>query len=199
MISKKRFWGLALPIWVDEQTGDFEVIGSRAGTEGARRRGLGRVRGAHAASALDRSGQDPQSEDRQPDGAHPGRGQSLARRRHRAVFDDGVQHATATTGRNGSRPTSSRRLPRPVPQLVLRHPGHEHDDGTAARRSRCCSAMRLVRDQKGEEMHKSKGNSIPFDGAADTGYELFASGSNASPRNRRRAAGRRMRCGKVGA
>ncbi len=29
MISKKRFWGLALPIWVDEKTGDFEVIGSR--------------------------------------------------------------------------------------------------------------------------------------------------------------------------
>ncbi len=30
MISKKRFWGLALPIWVDEQTGDFDVIGSLA-------------------------------------------------------------------------------------------------------------------------------------------------------------------------
>jgi isoleucyl-tRNA synthetase len=30
MISKKRFWGLALPIWVDEKTGEFEVIGSRA-------------------------------------------------------------------------------------------------------------------------------------------------------------------------
>ncbi|MFL5330586.1 MAG: isoleucine--tRNA ligase [Gemmataceae bacterium] len=29
MISKKRFWGLALPIWVDEVTGEFEVIGSR--------------------------------------------------------------------------------------------------------------------------------------------------------------------------
>ena len=29
MISKKRFWGLALPIWVDDQTGEFEVIGSR--------------------------------------------------------------------------------------------------------------------------------------------------------------------------
>ncbi|GIX05233.1 MAG: hypothetical protein KatS3mg114_1102 [Planctomycetaceae bacterium] len=28
MISKKRYWGLALPIWVDEQTGEFEVIGS---------------------------------------------------------------------------------------------------------------------------------------------------------------------------
>ena len=30
-----------------------------------------------------------------------------------------------------------------------------------------------VRDQKGEEMHKSKGNAIPFNGAADDGYELF--------------------------
>ena len=30
MISKKRFWGLALPVWVDEKTGDFEVIGSLA-------------------------------------------------------------------------------------------------------------------------------------------------------------------------
>jgi isoleucyl-tRNA synthetase len=29
MISKKRFWGLALPIWVDEVTGEFEVIGSK--------------------------------------------------------------------------------------------------------------------------------------------------------------------------
>ena len=28
MISKKRFWGLALPVWVDADTGDFEVIGS---------------------------------------------------------------------------------------------------------------------------------------------------------------------------
>jgi isoleucyl-tRNA synthetase len=29
MISKKRYWGLALPIWVDQETGEFEVIGSR--------------------------------------------------------------------------------------------------------------------------------------------------------------------------
>lgn len=33
MISKKRFWGLALPIWVDDVTGDFEVIGSLAELE----------------------------------------------------------------------------------------------------------------------------------------------------------------------
>src|SRR5262249_59057570 len=31
----------------------------------------------------------------------------------------------------------------------------------------------LVRDQKGEEMAKSKGNSVEFNGAADSGYELF--------------------------
>ena len=30
----------------------------------------------------------------------------------------------------------------------------------------------MVRDQTGDEMHKSKGNAIPFDGAADTGYEI---------------------------
>ena len=30
MISKKRFWGLALPIWIDDETGEFEVIGSLA-------------------------------------------------------------------------------------------------------------------------------------------------------------------------
>lgn len=29
MISKKRYWGLALPIWFDQETGEFEVIGSR--------------------------------------------------------------------------------------------------------------------------------------------------------------------------
>jgi isoleucyl-tRNA synthetase len=29
MISKKRFWGLALPIWVCEKCGQFDVIGSR--------------------------------------------------------------------------------------------------------------------------------------------------------------------------
>jgi isoleucyl-tRNA synthetase len=30
----------------------------------------------------------------------------------------------------------------------------------------------LVRDEHGDEMHKSKGNAIPFEGAADTGYDI---------------------------
>ena len=40
-----------------------------------------------------------------------------------------LQHGPRRTGRSGSRPTSSPRASRPVPQLVLRHPGDEHDDG----------------------------------------------------------------------
>src|SRR6185436_8024644 len=30
----------------------------------------------------------------------------------------------------------------------------------------------LVRDEKGEEMHKSAGNAIPFEGAAESGYAV---------------------------
>src|SRR5262249_45350088 len=30
----------------------------------------------------------------------------------------------------------------------------------------------LVRDEHGDEMHKSKGNAIPFEGAADAGYDI---------------------------
>ena len=33
MISKQRYWGLALPIWVDEEEGYYDAIGSRAQLE----------------------------------------------------------------------------------------------------------------------------------------------------------------------
>ena len=141
MISKKRFWGLALPIWVDEETGDFEVIGSPRGTEGARRRGLGRVRGPHAAPAVDRPGQDPQSEDRQPDvaasptSATPGSTPASCRTRRWSYNTRPRLLGEVVPGR-----LHHRELPRPVPQLVLRHAGDEHDDGADGRRSRCCSA-----------------------------------------------------------
>ena len=68
MISKKRFWGLALPIWVDDDDpSDFEVIGSR-GVEGARRRGLGASSTGHTPHRpwIDKV-KITQSEDRQPD------------------------------------------------------------------------------------------------------------------------------------
>ena len=57
-------------------------------------------------------------------------------------------------------------LPWPVPQLVLRDAGHEHDDGRSGAPFKVLLGHALVRDEKGEEMHKSKGNAIPFEGAA---------------------------------
>ncbi len=51
MISKKRYWGLALPIYVCEDCGAFEVIGSREELRSAPSR-AGRVRRPHAASSV---------------------------------------------------------------------------------------------------------------------------------------------------
>ena len=42
MISKKRFWGLALPIWVCGDCEHFTVIGSREELKAKRRGRLGR-------------------------------------------------------------------------------------------------------------------------------------------------------------
>ena len=120
-------------------TGDFEVIGSRAELEDAGRRGLGPVRRSFAAPAVDRQGEDQEPEDRQPDVAHPRRRQSLARRRHRPVFDDGLQQGPRRMGEVVPGRLHHGGFPGPVPQLVLRHARHEHDDGEAGRRSRCCS------------------------------------------------------------
>ena len=62
------------------------------------------------------------------------RRQSLARRRHRAVLDDGLQHAIARIlGEVVPGRLHHRVLSGPVPQLVLRDPGDEHDDGAERR------------------------------------------------------------------
>ncbi len=64
MISKKRFWGLALPIWVDEVTGEFDGHRFAGRAQGAGRRRLGRIRGPHAAPSLDRPREDQEPKDR---------------------------------------------------------------------------------------------------------------------------------------
>ena len=58
MISKKRYWGLALPIYDCSACGTVEVIGGREELARAGGRGLGGVRGPHAASAVRRRGHD---------------------------------------------------------------------------------------------------------------------------------------------
>ena len=112
MISKKRYWGLALPIYDCAACGTVEVIGGREELQRARGRGLGTVRGPHTASPVGRRGQDRLSEVRRARRADQGRRQSLARRRHRAVLDAPLPRGARSTGRSGSRPTSSPRASR---------------------------------------------------------------------------------------
>ena len=109
MISKKRYWGLALPIYDCARVRDGR--GHRRPRRAARagRRGLGRVRGPHAAPALGRRGQD-----RLPGLRRTGRADhaTSATRGSTPGSCRSRRSTTAripTTGGSGSRPTSSPR------------------------------------------------------------------------------------------
>ena len=111
---------------------------------------------------------------RQPDASRiPDVGNPVARRRHRAVLDDeATTRDRAYWEKWFPADFITEIVPRPVPQLVLRHPGHEHDDGAAGRRSRCCSATAWCATRWDRRCTSRQGNAIPFEGAADEGYEL---------------------------
>ena len=57
MISKKRYWGLALPIWVCEKCQQFEVIGDEKELQVARGGRLGGLRGPYPAPPVCRRGE----------------------------------------------------------------------------------------------------------------------------------------------
>ena len=88
MISKKRYWGLALPIWVCMTCGHFEVIGDEVELKQASGEGMGCLRGAYASPALHRCGEVGLFGVPGRDGACPGGRQSLVGCRDRVV-----QHA----------------------------------------------------------------------------------------------------------
>ena len=168
MISKKRYYGLALPIWECTDCDGWEVIGSKEELQRARGRRLGRVRGPLAASALDR-----RRRDRLRARAAGGRGASPDV--GNPWLDAGIV-GLSTLKWNTDRDVlggvvpgrlDQRVVPGPVPQLVLRAAdrvdGHDRRGAGHGRSSRYA----LLRDEHGEEMHKSKGNSIPFDEAAE--------------------------------
>ena len=172
MISKKRFWGLALPIWVDEQTGEFEVIGSREELQ------------KRAVQAWDKfAGHTPHRPwvdlikirnprtgnlmSRVPDVGNP-------------WLDAGIV-AYSTLGWNTNRAEWEKWFPADF--ITESFPGQFRNwfyallamstmmTGKAPFKTLLGHA--LVRDQRGDDMHKSKGNAIPFDGATDTGFKLF--------------------------
>jgi isoleucyl-tRNA synthetase len=166
MISKKRFWGLALPIWVCESCGNFDVIGSR--DELCQRA---------VAGWNDFEGHSPHrpwidlvktrcpkcrgNASRVPDVGNP-------------WLDAGIV-PYSTLGYNHDRTAWGKWFPA---DLVLESfPGQFRNWFYALLSMSTMMTHQvpfktllghgLVRDEKGEEMHKSKGNAIPFDEAAD--------------------------------
>ena len=167
MISKKRYYGLALPIWTCDDCDAWEVIGSPDDPARARRCRLGRVRGPLAASAVDRRGRD--------------------RVRARAAAGRGASSTSATRGwtpaswasrRSNGPPTApTGRSGIPADFVTESFPGQfrnwfyalitESTVMTGQAPFKTLFGYALLRDEHGEEMHKSKGNAIWFDEAAE--------------------------------
>ncbi len=166
MISKKRYWGLALPIWVCESCGAFEVIGSHEELKSRAVAGWNKFAG--------RSPHRPWVDlvrlrclkcdglaNRIPDVGNP-------------WLDAGIV-PYSTLGYNRERGYWEQWFPADF--VTECFPGQFRNwfyallamsvlmEGRAP--FKVLLGHALVRDEKGEEMHKSKGNAIPFEEAAE--------------------------------
>jgi isoleucyl-tRNA synthetase len=171
MISKKRFWGLALPIWVDEKTGDFEVIGSREELKKRAVEGWDKFEG-HTPHRpwIDlvkiRNPKTGNLMSRIPDVGNP-------------WLDAGIV-PYSTMGYNRDRGEWAKWFPADF--VVESFPGQFRNWFYSMLAMSTMMENRapfkvllghgLVRDQWDRPMHKSAGNAIPFEGAADEGYDL---------------------------
>jgi isoleucyl-tRNA synthetase len=171
MISKKRFWGLALPIWVCESCGHFDVIGGRAELKERAVEGWDRFEG-HTPHRpwIDlvkvKCQQCGGSASRIPDVGNPWLDagivpySTLKSNTDRAYWEqwfpaDFITESFPGQFRNwfyAILAMSTMMEQRPPMKVLLGHG--------------------LVRDQWDRPMHKSAGNAIPFEGAADEGYVL---------------------------
>jgi isoleucyl-tRNA synthetase len=166
MISKKRFWGLALPIWVCAGCGAFEVIGSREELKSRAVSGWPDFDG-HSPHRpwIDlvkiRCGQCGQEASRIPDVGNP-------------WLDAGIV-PYSTMGYNRDRSYWEKWFPADF--VTESFPGQFRNwfyallamSTMMENRApfRVLFGYALMRDEKGEEMHKSKGNAVPFDEAAE--------------------------------
>ena len=172
MISKKRYWGLALPIWVDAESGDFEVIGSHAELKRRAVSGWPEFEGhtPHRPWLDGVAIRNPKTGNlmsRIPDVGNP-------------WLDAGIV-AFSTLGYNRDRPSWEKRYPADF--ITESFPGQFRNwfyallamstmmsDGTDKEGLppfKTLLGHGLALDQQGETMSKSKGNSIAFDEAAD--------------------------------
>ncbi|HZZ77649.1 MAG TPA: class I tRNA ligase family protein [Gemmataceae bacterium] len=175
MISKKRFWGLALPIWVDEKTDDFEVIGSFEELKSRAVEGWDQFAG-HSPHRpwIDmikiRNPKTGNLMSRIPDVGNP-------------WLDAGI--VPFSTMKYNSDPDYWKRW-FPADFITEAFPGQFRNWFYAILAMSTMMAQQapmkvllghgMVRDEHGDEMHKSKGNAIPFEGAANDGYELVEKG-----------------------
>jgi isoleucyl-tRNA synthetase len=172
MISKKRYWGLALPIWVDEKDPtQFEVIGSREELK---------ERAVEGWEEFD--GQTPHKPwvDRVVI-KNPKTGNKMYR-----VPDVGNPWLDAGIVAFSTLPSDPKEWREwyPADFITESFPGQFRNwfyallamstmmsDGKPPFKT--LLGFATVRDQFGQDMHKSAGNSIEFVGAASKGYELF--------------------------
>ena len=166
MISKKRYWGLALPIWVDDVTGEFEVIGSSEELKTRAVEGWNDFEGntPHRPWVDKVKIRNPKTGNlmsRVPDVGNPWLDagivpfSTLHYREDRAYWEkwfpaDFITESFPGQFRNwfyAILAMSTMMAERSPFKVLLGHAS--------------------VRDEKGEEMHKSKGNAIPFDEAAE--------------------------------
>jgi isoleucyl-tRNA synthetase len=166
MISKKRFWGLALPIWVDDVTGEFEVIGSREELKSRAGEGWTEFDGnsPHRPWVDKVKIKNPKTGNlmsRVPDVGNP-------------WLDAGIV-PYSTLGYNHDRKYWDAWFPADF--ITESFPGQFRNWFYAILAMSTMMEQKppfkvllghaSVRDEKGEEMHKTKGNSIPFDEAAE--------------------------------
>jgi isoleucyl-tRNA synthetase len=171
MISKKRFWGLALPIWVCASCNAFDVIGGKAELQQRAVEGWSEFAG-HSPHRpwIDlvkiKCDKCSGTMSRIPDVGNP-------------WLDAGIV-PFSTMHYNTDRAEWAKWLPADF--ITESFPGQFRNWFYAIL---AMSTMMVeqspfkvllghaqVRDQDGDEMHKSKGNAIPFEGAAEEGYTV---------------------------
>lgn len=172
MISKKRFWGLALPIWVDDlEPTQFEVIGSREELKNRAVEGWDEFEG--------HSPHRPYIDKVKIRNPKTGNLMTRIKDVGNPWLDAGIV-PYSTMGYNRNRAEWEKWFPADL--ITECFPGQFRNWFYAILSMSTMMSNRLpfnvllghalVRDQNGEEMHKSKGNSIPFEGAANDGYEI---------------------------
>ena len=128
MISKKRYYGLALPIYKCG-CGWFDVIGSETELQERSVEGWDEFEGNSPHRPWVDAVEDSLRRVRRGRGAHRGCGQRLVGRGHRVVLHDWLPPRQGLLAQVVPRRLDFRELPRAVPQLVLLAADDEHGVG----------------------------------------------------------------------